>query len=107
MIGNLNERITIQTVTRTIDLQGGATESWADKITVWGEVIPVSSDQRWDSERLGYFATHKITIRYRNDLNTSMRIKRGGTIYYIHRLIEQKKKGAEYLVLGVAEGGIS
>ena len=48
-IGSLNRRITIQASTLVPDGQGGNTETWADAIYLWAEVLPGSSSRSFEN----------------------------------------------------------
>jgi SPP1 family predicted phage head-tail adaptor len=85
-IGALRHRVTFQTLTRTPDGQGGYTSSWADMSTnptVWGEVVPKSTPERFFSQAIQYQRTHQVTIRYRSDLTQEMRMLFDSRIFQI------------------------
>lgn len=86
-IADLKHRITFQQLTNTPDGQGGFTEAWANIASVpevWAKVEPVSASERFFSQQIQPLVTHKVTIRWRNDLNASMRISHEGRIFQIH-----------------------
>lgn len=71
-IGALRHRIQIQSLTLTPDGQGGQTESWTDLAAVWADVQPVSASERIYSRQTQYTRTHKVVIRYLEDLTSSV-----------------------------------
>lgn len=83
MIGKLRHRIVIQKPTLSTDSIGGKTETWSTLDTVFAAIEPVSANQTWMAERLEHRVTHKITIRYRDDLTSDMRIYFDSRYFYI------------------------
>ncbi len=73
-IGELRQRIVIQTLSTAPDDQGGSTETWTTFATVWAKIEPVSSRERYYSEQIQYQRSHKITMRYLAGVTNTMRI---------------------------------
>lgn len=67
-IGALRHRITIQKLNLTRDGQGGQTETWSDFSIVWADVQPVSANERLYTRQIQYQRSHKVIIRYLEDL---------------------------------------
>ena len=85
-IGDLRSRVTFQTSTRVADGQGGFTETWASLATnptVYAYLAAVNSRERLFSQQMQYQRSHVLVIRYRTDLNTSMRITYEGREFQI------------------------
>lgn len=91
-ISDLRHRILIQKLVLTSDGMGGKTQLWVDLIPraegadiddskVWASVVPVSSSERRFAERVEYQRSHKITMRYRGDVTTTMRFIFNDEIY--------------------------
>lgn len=78
-IAELNQRITIQTQTRTSDGQGGWTVTWATFATVWAKVKPVRAKERFFAEQVQEVVTHEICIRRLTGLTTEMRVIHGAS----------------------------
>lgn len=72
-IGEMRERVTLQSPLLAADGAGGADVSWDDEATVWAKVETLTGDERVNGERLAPRARFRLTIRYRNGLNTAMR----------------------------------
>lgn len=71
MIGKMDKRIAIQerSITR---VKGVKTDNgWATIETVYGSLEPMSGFERRIAEQNGLIATHKVTMRYRDDLGDS------------------------------------
>lgn len=73
-IADLNNRVTLQSLTDTSDGQGGAEEVWADVATLWAKLQPTSSRERNFSSQIQYQRTHVAWIRHRSDITSAMRI---------------------------------
>lgn len=89
-IGELRHRITIEYKTKTSDDQGGFTWSWRPLATVWAKIEAAPKSERNFAGKLETQRTHKITIRYLENLDPSMRIKNVETevIYQIKNIIQ-------------------
>jgi len=93
-IGDLRHRITFQRENKTADDYRGHTSTWDDVATVWAKVEPVSGREYYYSHQLKNAISHKITIRYRDDISAELRIvfeKRIMKIESIINLQEQER----------------
>ena len=103
-IADLRQRIKFQSLTRASDGQGGWTESWADVMTVWAQVKPVSQKERYFSQQIQPTTTHKITIRWVGGLTPEMRVVFESRIFQIHGLIREDEK--RFFMFIEAEEGV-
>jgi SPP1 family predicted phage head-tail adaptor len=103
-IGDLNQRITIQSQTRTADGMGGWTETWATLATVWAAVWPVSAREILKAGQTSMEITHRIKIRYRAGVDPSYRILFGTRYFSIMSIINVGERG-EWLELLCKENG--
>ena len=101
-IGALRHRITVQVVSRAGDGQGGITESWDEHAVLWAKITPVSRNERMFMQQLEYQRSHKILIRYRDDLTTDMRISFNNRIFHIKAFINVDERKA-YTQIDVEE----
>lgn len=97
LAARLRQRLTLQQQQNTADGAGGVTRSWQDLATLWAEVIPLHGREAPDAQKLTAFATHRITMRYRNDVSADKRFLLGSRALNIrtvkdigerHRLLE-------------------
>jgi len=72
--GQLNERVTFQSVSRTKGDMGGQVETWADHATVWANVRQPSSRELVAAAQMQSTMDHVITVRYRTDITSDMRV---------------------------------
>lgn len=87
-IGQLKDRVTIQNYVRTPDGYGGYTETWQDIATVWANIKPLRGREFFQAQQIQSEVTHKITIRYRNDIDETCRVKYNGQIFDIKSIID-------------------
>lgn len=81
--GRLRQRVTIQEPTETQDSYGEPVATWSDLATVWAAIDPLSGRETFGGEQYQARLTHRVTMRYRSDLQVSakMRIKHGASRY--------------------------
>ncbi len=70
-IGNLNKRIKIQTRALTSNNTGSieTIETFTDVVEVWAAIETTRGSQLWDGVEVSNPFTHKIYIRYRDDID--------------------------------------
>lgn len=105
--GKLRHRIVIQFPNGTQSPQsGGYSDAWADLGKVWAAIEPVSAREFVASQSENAKITTRIVIRYRDDINASMRIYHPAKdkYYNIEGLLADKESGLEYLTLPCSEG---
>lgn len=72
--GDLNRRITLETLSTTSDGSGGVISTWNTLATVWAQVSPKSGTEKLHGDQLTPTITYDVTIRYRKDVDASMRV---------------------------------
>jgi SPP1 family predicted phage head-tail adaptor len=103
VIGKLRDRITIEEKTQVEDGSGGFSETWSTFATVWAEVLPTSSAERFFAEKLEMTTTHKVRIRYLAGLSSSMRINLGARVLKIQGIVNLEERD-RFLELKCEEG---
>lgn len=95
--GKLRTKITIERETSTPDSQGGQSLAWSTHATIKAYLKPMSGGERLQAMRLEANQTHRIYIRYRDDLLTTDRIVIGNRKFQIRALIniEERNKWIE------------
>ena len=109
-IGEMRHRIKFEKLVRTPDGQGGFTEEWSpliagadlDSQSLWAQLIPVSSRERLFGERLEYQRSHKVVVRYRNDVTNEMRFIFENRIFQIKGSVSPDERKA-YLFIDAEE----
>jgi SPP1 family predicted phage head-tail adaptor len=83
--GKLRHRITIQSPPD--DVAFGDKGNWTDFCTVWADIRPISGKELFEAQTIGSELSHKINIRYRAGIDSTMRIKFGDRYFYIISVI--------------------
>lgn len=101
-IGQLKDRITIQNYVRTPDGYGGYDETWQDIATVWANIKPLRGREFFQAQQIQSEITHKITIRYRNDIDKTCRVKYNSKTFDIKSIIDidNKHRFLEIMCIG-------
>jgi len=74
--GELDKQGTIQFLAKSKNSFGEDIETWTDLATnIWCSIEPVSGSERWLQQERVSEATFKIKMRYRANLNSTMRLK--------------------------------
>lgn len=87
MIGQLRERITFLSRTLISNEIDEPIENWHEYITVWAAVKPNTGSRFYSALQAQTNIKGMIKIRYRNDIDTTMRIKHRDNIYIINAII--------------------
>ncbi|MDQ0417920.1 SPP1 family predicted phage head-tail adaptor [Croceifilum oryzae] len=53
---------------------GGTIRSWEDVGTVWARVTPLSGSEMATAQQIQPSTTHRVEMRYRNNIHSSMRL---------------------------------
>ena len=67
----------------TEDGAGGVTRSFSAVATLWASVVPLSAAREIEAARLGARVTHRLRLRYSDDITTRHRFRDGSRIYRI------------------------
>lgn len=81
--GELSDRIKIQKATRTEDAAGGGSNVWADFATLWSKVEPLEGREFFTAQQFSSQVSHRVTVRYREDIDATMRVKYGSRLLNI------------------------
>ena len=91
-IGDLRHRIKFQKEKKTPDDYHGHTSTWDDVATVWAKVEPISGREYFYSHQLKNVISHRITVRYRDDITVEMRIVFEERIMKIESLVNLQEQ---------------
>lgn len=111
--GKLRHRLTIQKLQNVADSSGEVQDSsgdliqeWVNVATVWGAIEPLSGREFMAAQAEQSKVVARLTVRYRNDIDATMRIFHAykDAYYNIEGVLSDKDSGLEYLTLLVSEG---
>lgn len=104
---SLRHRVTLQEEVQTADGAGGYTRSWQNVADLWAEITTINiksyGQERFFAGKIQAEVTHKIIIRYRDGVTSSMRLVFGSSIFNI-RSVFNRNENNEILELLVEEG---
>lgn len=101
--GTLDNRITIQSETRTADDYGGAALAWTDVATVWANVKPLTGREHGGMAAVEAPAMYRFTIRRRSDVAEGMRVSWNSQTFNI-RFVGDPGSRALYMTLDAERG---
>ena len=85
-IGKLKHRLTLQEAVRTADNAGGFSKSWQNLTAtpvVSAAITPVASRDLLSFQQTETRVTHRLTLRWRNDIVPGMRALSGSRVFMI------------------------
>lgn len=86
--GKLRHIIALDEFTTTQDSESGAvSEAWAEFASVHAEIVPLSGREFVSASAIQAGVTHRITIRWRDGVLPSMRVRHGSQIYNIKAVL--------------------
>ncbi len=101
----LRQRLTLQQEMRTSDEAGGYTRSWIDIADLWAEIIPMRGSEKVFGNQVQAAVTHKIKLRYREDVKPEMRLQYDNRVFNIRHVINISEMNEVLEVL--AEEGVA
>lgn len=90
--GELRHRIIIQKQITTQDTFGEQYEEWDNITTVWANINPISGREFFAAESVNSEITHKVRLRYREDIKPDMRVSYKGRIFRVESVINEFEK---------------
>ena len=90
--GLLNKRITFQANTPTANSIGEFVDTWADFVTVWAAIEPLTGRLYFEAKQANSEVEGRIRIRYRSDILPTMRIEYGTRYLRIISIVHPKEE---------------
>lgn len=88
-IGELNRRIFFQQAgVETDDGYGGKVKTWVNCGEAWAKIEPLTGREYFFAHQIQAEVTHRVTIRFRQDVKEDMRISAGGRILEIESIVD-------------------
>lgn len=100
--GRLRARLVLEASADLPDEQGGLLEGWTPVATLWGRVEPLRSKASEVADAATAPITHRVTIRYRDDVLHAMRFVHRGRNLLI-RTARDPDETRRYLVCDCEE----
>lgn len=97
---SLRHLVSFQEDTGTKNSIGEITESWASLTPQeWVQIIPLKGEEKYQSKSLNTEVNHKIRLRYRDDLDTKMKIVYGTRVFEIDSIINPFERNRELQIM--------
>lgn len=95
--GMLRTQLDLQSCMDVSDEQGGVDRSWSSIAALFGHMEPVGAKREVRGRSREANISHKITIRYRDDIKNDMRFLRGERELLIHT-VHDLDETSRYLI---------
>lgn len=86
MIGRLRHRLVLEELSTSVDGGGGVADEWQEVATLWAAFSPTRGFEESRGGKPEAQMGHKILIRYRVDLVSTMRFREGTRIFEIQTI---------------------
>lgn len=87
--GLLRHRAVVQQYSESQDNSGDVVQSWSNYATRWVNIRPTQATEAYEADQSTHRATHEITMRYDDDITSTMRVTYGGKTLYLLGVINQ------------------
>ncbi len=100
--GQLRTELVLQSATESADGCGGFVITWIDNATVWASIEATSPRTERFAARQIEEASHRIVLRYRDDIRAGQQLTRANT-HYLIQLVSDLDGTGRYLSCLVLE----
>lgn len=102
--GRFRTELALEEAVLTPDGDGGHEVDWQELATVFALVEPVSARPQFAADRPAVAVTHRITMRFRQDVESGMRLVRNGRVFEVMS-VHDSDESRRYLVCAAREAG--
>lgn len=102
--GAFRHEVILEEASLTPDGAGGHHASWSEVATFFARIEPLAATSRFGGDQTLETVTHRVTIRFRADIASGMRLKHGSRILEILTVHDPDEIG-RYLVCRTKETG--
>jgi SPP1 family predicted phage head-tail adaptor len=95
--GQMTARLDLEVPQSAPDGQGGATVTWEVAASLWARIEPVSFVVAEAAAAEGGTISHRIWVRFREDIAAGQRFRKGGRTFSV-RLVRDPDETRRYLV---------
>ncbi|WP_438749460.1 phage head closure protein [Pararhizobium sp. O133] len=100
--GQLSVRLDLEMRSDASDGQGGVVTTFTTFATLWARIEPVATRIEERSDEAVFSVTHRLWIRFRDDLSAGMRFRKGGRMFTV-RAFYDPDETRRYLVCNCTE----
>lgn len=106
-IGELRKRLEIQNYGRAENEVGEEVKQWQPYVQLWAKFETSSVKGQVEAGKVTESVVHEIVIRYRQDLDTTMRVVYKGKNYNINHVVNDHERNIEtHLFCTLIEEGV-
>lgn len=87
-VGRLRRRLTLEAPVAAPDELGGATQLFEPVAAFWAQLEWLAGTEQWWQGRPEQVATHRVTLRWRGDLDAGKRLRDGSRIFEIRTVAD-------------------
>lgn len=102
--GRFSSELVLEEEATASDGVGGHSQSWHEVAIVFAQVEPVATQNVFAAGQAHEYVTHRITMRYRDDVRSGMRLRKQQRAMVIVSIRDVDETG-RYLVCQVREVG--
>jgi len=95
--GQMTARLDLEAPVATPDGQGGAALTWNVVASLWARIEPVSFQVAEEASAERGTISHRIWVRYREDIAAGQRFRKGARIFVV-KLVRDPDETRRYLV---------
>jgi|TARA_R100000479_G_C6371370_1_gene197205 SPP1 family predicted phage head-tail adaptor len=104
LIGQLRNRIALQSLSPTTDAGGGQSVSFSTATTVWAKVENLSGTENSFGDQIEDRSNYRFTIRYYSSLTPKFRISYNSKTFNIQHISSVLEGKERYQVIRAEEG---
>ena len=102
--GQMSARLDLEMRDDMSDGQGGIVAGFVAVASLWARIEPVAMAEEERADETVFTVTHRIWIRFREDLAAGMRLRKGGRIFTV-RAFYDPDETKRYVVCRCVEEG--
>ena len=87
-IGQLRQRLVLESPVRIPDGGGGAIESWLTVAEIWASLTPATGAESVPAEAIAGHVSHVVVMRHRSDVVPAMRLRSGTRLFEITAILD-------------------
>ena len=91
-LSDLRHRLALERPDLTPDSGGGTSVTWIKIADVWASITPLRMIERFTGHQTGARLSHKIIIRYREDVLPEMRLTTIDRVFEIISVLNEKER---------------
>ena len=98
--GQLNRRLVLEALVETADGAGGVSRGYETVTTLWASLAPRAASDNVAADALGASISHRIVVRWREDITLRHRLREGARTFLI---VAIRERGRRFLDIDAEE----